>query len=109
MIDHDALPEPGPKTWVLMLSVESESSDAVRLAVSHLRNEFVPEAGAKPGSKGALALADSLGQRAFALTFWDSIDSLVGSGRPDRELEEAVPGLRVDVDRFELVAEERPV
>jgi hypothetical protein len=108
VIEHDALPEAGDRTWVLMFSVESESPESVRLAVSHLRDEVVPASGAQAGSKGAFALADSSGRRALAMTLWDSIESLAAAGRPDQELREAVPGLEVDVERFELVAEERP-
>jgi hypothetical protein len=108
VIEHDALPEPGSGTWVLLLNVESESTESVRLALQHLRDEVVPAANAAPGSKGAVALAASSGRRAVVLTFWDSLETLRDAGRPDRHFPDSISGLEIGIDRFELVADERP-
>ena len=108
MIEHDALPEPGPHTYVLLFTVTSESAEAVQLAVGHLRDQVIPAASVAPGSKGALALAGSSGRSALALTFWDSMETLREAGRPDLELAGAIPGLEFGVERYELVADERP-
>ena len=108
MIEHDALPEPGPHTYVLLFTVTSESAEAVQLAVGHLRDQVIPAASVAPGSKGALALAGSSGRSALALTFWDSMETMLDVGRSDQQALQEIPGLEVWIERYEIVADERP-
>ena len=108
VIEHDALPEPGPHTYVLLFTVTSESAEAVQLAVGHLRDQVIPAASVAPGSKGALALAGSSGRSALALTFWDSMETMLDVGRSDQQALQEIPGLEVWIERYEIVADERP-
>jgi len=72
--------------------------------------QVMPTARQTPGWNGAVVLTGADGLRGMTVTFWDSLETLVASGRDAKMFLEAASAAGVDVgiERFEVVMDERP-
>jgi hypothetical protein len=114
VLEHDLIPEsPDGRTWARITTFESEASEDVEAALRVVVDEVIPRSRVLPGWKGALALATENRQRGLVITLWNSVESMVSSGRAmGRELRGGgeIGGLDVAtrVERLEVVLEELP-
>ncbi len=77
-----------------------------------VEQQVVPATRDAPGWKGVLNLASADGRRGMTLTFWDSLETLVASGRDANMFLGSASAAGVDVvsrvERLEVILEERP-
>jgi len=111
VLDHDRIPEADPRTWARITTLESNSPDDLERALRRIVDQVIPISRELPGWKGALALATESRRRGFVVTFWDSVENLVSSGRTAGEFRGAGERAGMDVvsnvERLEIVLDER--
>jgi heme-degrading monooxygenase HmoA len=108
VLDHDLIQEtPDTRTWARVTTFESESSERVEDALRKVVDHVTPLVRELPGWKGTLALATENRRRGLVVTFWDSVEHMVASGRTTAELR-ADADVVAGIERLEIVHEERP-
>jgi hypothetical protein len=112
LLEHDRLPEPDPRPWVRITTFDADSSEQLQLVMRFVADQVVPVSRETPGWKGLLGLTSADGRRGLTLTFWDSLETLVGSSRDARAFYRAEDTAGVDivssVERLEVIMDERP-
>ena len=76
-----------------------------------VEQQVVPATRDAPGWKGVLSLASADGRLGMTLTFWDSLEALVASGRDANMFRGAAStagDVVTHVERLEVILEERP-
>jgi heme-degrading monooxygenase HmoA len=113
VIDHDLIVEKSSGTWARVTTLESDFGDRLEDVLRQIVDDVIPAERAMPGWMGAVALASENRQRGVVITFWDSVEHLVASGRDARTgAGGAGEGAGLDVvsgvQPLEVVLDERP-
>lgn len=110
MLDHDRIPEPDPRAWARVTTYESQSSELLENVLRLAVDETIPAGRELPGWKGAMALATEERGKGIVITFWDSVETLISSGRAMHARvgdEQGFVGVTTSVERLEIVHDER--